>query len=347
MIRPFTLRDLALVHRLSEHAVSLHTESALTHNPHPVRDALFSMIGGDYPTFVWKSDDRDAAGFIQLHVPEESARAHIFFLGTTLGALSEGTIASNGNQSVIGANANAWLGLLDQAVVEIGLRGIHSLVAEVSETGHELPILRRAGFAVYTRQDIWVLEHVNADSRRLQALNLRQPADDWDIQILYANTVPRLVQLVEPLPPLHSGEGWVLREDGELMAFIHLYRGGLGSWLRLFIHPHAELRVDEIVMEALHRVKPVVAQPVFCCVRRYQSWLQGSLNRVGFSLWGSQAVMVKHTVKHQQRPLTDVTAVIEAPGIPASAPLVRQYRRMNNNGKTIVHDRTTNKTDSR
>ena len=48
--------------------------------------------------------------------------------------------------------------LLDQAVSEVGKYGIHSLVAEVDENGPELPILRRAGFAVYTRQDIWVLD---------------------------------------------------------------------------------------------------------------------------------------------------------------------------------------------
>ena len=47
--------------------------------------------------------------------------------------------------------------LLDQAVAEVGQNGIHSLVAEADESGPELPILRRAGFAVYTRQDIWLL----------------------------------------------------------------------------------------------------------------------------------------------------------------------------------------------
>ncbi|MBK7895996.1 MAG: hypothetical protein IPJ90_14200 [Anaerolineaceae bacterium] len=54
-------------------------------------------------------------------------------------------------------NENAWLPLLDQAVVEAGQRGIHSLVAEVDEVSDELPVLRRAGFVVYTRQDVWVL----------------------------------------------------------------------------------------------------------------------------------------------------------------------------------------------
>lgn len=349
MIRPFTLRDLALVHRLSEYAVALHTELALTHNPHPVRDALVGMVGGDYPTLVWKSDERDAAGFIQLQVHEESPHARIFFVGATPppggttppipGVAAEAN--QNGEQAGRELNTTVWLALLDQAVAEIGRRGIHSLVAEVNEAGDELPVLRQAGFAVYTRQDIWVLENVNnKESAPSKILLQRQPADDWDIQLLYANIVPRLVQMVEPLPPLHSGEGWVLREEGELTAFIHIHRGALASWLRLFIHPHAESRVDEIVAAAWQKAKPEVAYPVFCCVRRYQSWLQGALNRAGFAFWGSQAVMVKHTVKQQKKSISELTAVLEAQGIPASAPFVQRFRPSRDHGKTSVHDRT-------
>ncbi|MCB8983055.1 MAG: hypothetical protein H6659_04480 [Ardenticatenaceae bacterium] len=315
-----------------------------------------SMVSGDYPTLVWKSDGRDAAGFIQLQVREESPHAHIFFLGATpiflpmpdgdetAVSLPSEPFKKNNHSGDPVLNESVWLALLDQAVVEIGQRGIHSLVAEVSESGDELPVLRRAGFAVYTRQDIWVLE--NGHTEKLNHSNLlsqRQPTDDWDIQLLYANTVPRLVQMVEPLPPLSSGESWVLREEGEVTAFVHIQKGSLASWLRLFIHPHAESRVDEIVAAALHLARPAISCPVFCCVRRYQSWLQGPLHRAGFSLWGSQAVMVKHTVKQQRKPLLESTAVIEAQGIPASAPMVRQYQRPKDNGKTSVHDRTYTK----
>lgn len=344
MIRSFALRDLALVHRLSEYLVPLHTESALTHNPHPVRDALVSMVSGDYPTLIWKSDDRGAAGFIQLQVTQESPRAHIFFLGATPEA-SDGEAGQGQNRqtAVKEINETVWLSLLDQAVAEVGRRGIHSLVAEVGETSSELPILRRAGFAIYTRQDIWVLEQADGLANgQPRLLRPRQTTDDWDIQLLYANIVPRLVQSVEPLPPLSSGDGWVLREDDELTAFIHVYKGSLASWLRLFIHPNAETRVDEIVTAALQVVRPAVTHPVFCCVRRYQSWLQGPLHRAGFSLWGSQAVMVKHTVKHQVKTVAELTAVRESQPIPASAPIVPRYQCLQKGKKTSVHDRTSN-----
>ena len=81
MVRPFTLRDLALVRRLSEQGVSLHAESALADNLQPLRGALLNMVArSDYPTLIWKSKDRDRAGFIQLLLEADRQHAHIQFL---------------------------------------------------------------------------------------------------------------------------------------------------------------------------------------------------------------------------------------------------------------------------
>jgi len=343
MIRPFNLRDLPLVHRLSELGVSLHTESALTKNLHPTRGALFSLVGGDFPTYVWKSDKNGLAGFIQLCLDEESVHAHILYLSST----GEGQIAGDGNGTAVSDANNdetvngerpyqviedAWLPLLDQAVVEAGQRGIHSLVAEVDETSDELPVLRRAGFVVYTRQDVWVLANGEAASVKAKEgtniLRLRQAEDDWDIQLLYANTVPRLVQLVEPMPPLHDGVGWVLHEENELAAFVHVHVGPVATWMRLFIHPSAEAQADQIITAVVHQTPAVATRPIYCCVRRYQSWVQNALQRSGFTLWGSQAVMVKHIVQKAARPLADLSAALEAQGITPTAPLIRQYQKM-------------------
>jgi hypothetical protein len=337
MIRPFNLRDLPLVHRLSELGVSLHTESALTKNLHPTRGALFSLVGGDFPTYVWKSDKNGLAGFIQLYLDEESVHAHILYLSSTgdgqIVAESNGTAVSSaeaGNgERPYQVNEDAWLPLLDQAVIEAGQRGIHSLVAEVDEVSDELPVLRRAGFVVYTRQDVWVLANGEAASEKnneMHILRPRQAEDDWDIQLLYANTVPRLVQLVEPMPPLHVGAGWVLHEDNELAAFVHVHVGPVATWMRLFIHPSAEAQADQIITAVVRQTPAAATRPIYCCVRRYQSWVQNALGRSGFTLWGSQAVMVKHIVQKASRPLSDLSAALEAQGITPTAPLIRQYQ---------------------
>ncbi len=348
MIRPFNLRDLPLVHRLSEHGVSLHMESALTKNLHPTRGALFSLVGGDFPTYVWKSDKNGLAGFIQLFLDEESVHAHILYLSSTVDHnQAKGTAetavsvtnnsANNSNgERPYQVNEDAWLPLLDQAVVEAGQRGLHTLVAEVDELSDELPVLRRAGFVVYTRQDVWVL----ADGQAAQAegnkniLRPRKADDDWDIQLLYANTVPRLVQQVEPMPPLHDGSGWVLHEDNDLAAFVHVHVGPVATWMRLFIHPSAETQVDKIITAVVQQNPTAADRPIYCCVRRYQSWIQQALERSGFALWGSQAVMVKHIVQKATKPLTDLAAALEAQGISPTAPIIRPYQE---NGRKKKH----------
>lgn len=323
MIRPFHLRDLPLVHRLSGRGTSLHTETALIHHLHPVRGALLSLFtGGHSPTFVWRAEESDAAGFIQLSVADEGQRGHILYLGATAAPVGD-----NGDSSPPALDENVWLPLLDQAVVKLGRRGVHSLVAEVNETGPVLPMLRRAGFAVYTRQDIWSLSHDAFDAPSIppDMLQPRRSVDDWDIQLLYANLVPRLVQLVEPGPPLKRGDSWVLREEGELTAYVHIVEGKVATWLRLVVHPNVDTHAEQIVRAALQLQPPRPSHPVFCNVPRYQSWLQTALQGVGFTLWGSQAVMVKHTVQHLPRPLPELAAVLESQGISASSPIVQRY----------------------
>ncbi len=323
MIRPFTLRDLALVRRLSEQGISLHAESALTDNLQPFRGALLSMLmGGDYPTFVWKAEEGNAVGFIQLLIEDNKHHAHVHFISPQLKASTSENIHNGASLALnTPSGSNIWLPLLDQAVIEAGTHGIHSLVAEVDETGPELPILRRAGFAVYTRQDIWILKESKKEvDSNGETITQRQPIDDWDIQLLYANTVPRLVQLVEPLPPLAKGKSWVYHDEGELAAFVQIHEGSVATWLRFFIHPNAEPQANRIVAAALKAKPPREDSPIYCCVRRYESWLPSALERNGFELTGRQAVMVKHTVHYTRKPLKDLTAVIEKQGLPIPTP---------------------------
>lgn len=324
MVRPFTLRDLALVRRLSEQGVSLHAESALADTLHPLRGALLSMVvRSDFPTLIWKSEDREYAGFIQLLLEEDGLHAHILYLSPDL---STGNPADNGVPLPEDENENTdvWLSLLDQAVAEVGQFGIHSLVAEADETGPELPILRRAGFAVYTRQDIWVLaedEPAAGETETTYKLRPRLAKDDWDIQLLYANTVPRLVQLVEPTPRTSAGSTWVQRDDNdELAAFVLIYEGTAATWMRFFIHPGAESDARELVRSALLVRASRRSQPVYLCVRRYEGLLPSVLQSVGFQKWGSQAVLVKHTVHHSQREMPKMAINLENSGIPVSAP---------------------------
>ncbi len=341
MVRPFDLRDLALIRRLDESGVSLHTVSALAENFHPLRGAIMSMlIGGEFPTFVWKMDNSDRAGFIQLRIPNGANQAYVNYISPRCGTDSSPNGAHGDGAAVDSAlrsqDCAIWLELLDGAVAGVGQRGIHHVVAEVDEHNPDVQvILRRAGFAVYTRQDVWA---VNAADYRPQgtaghALARRSQTDEWDIQLLYANTVPRLVQLVEPLPSAGDTEGWVLRDGHELAAFISIRQGTMATWMRLFIHPDAETEADEIVAAAMDVSFARGPERVYCCVRRYESWLPTALERRGFTVCGSQAVMVRHTVHHTSRTVPEAVISLEGQRISASSPLVRNFQRPEHNGK--------------
>ena len=315
MIRPFHLRDLGLVHRLGDRGVVFQTQAALTTVPHPVRHALVNMlVGGHSTTYIWKSKDPEAAAFVQLGLEEGQPNAHLASIGVEVAEAD-----SDGNDKI---DEDIWLPLLDQLVVIAGQRGVLNLIAEAAEDGPELQVLRHAGFAVYTRQDIWINDRLDPNGSG-DLLTERQSIDDWDINVLYSNIVPGMIQSVEPGPPLDTGQNWVLREDGELTAYVHVCSGPVANWMRLFIHPNARTRPKVIIEAALQTLSPTAEHPVYCCVRRYQSWLLSALEKAGFQPWGSQAVMVKHIVQHVESAAPAAKNVIEPKAVPGSTTLMQ------------------------
>lgn len=316
MIRPFHLRDLALVHRLGERGMVLQTQAALTSIPRPVRRALVHMfVGGHVITYVWKSEHRNAAAFAQLLWTEGNPSATVATIGvesTTPDPVQFGQLYED-----------SWLQFLDELVKETGRIGLHNLVAEAAENSQELDLLRKAGFAVYTRQDIWIADQP-ADGPRSITLQSRDSVDDWDISILYSNSIPGLIHSVEPSPPLSSGQNFVMREqNGDLAAYVHIKSGAVASWMQLLIHPNAHTKPKEIVMSALDIASPSPERPIYCCVRRYQSWLLGALEKTGFRPWGSQAVLVKQIVQPYKQATPALEEILRAQTVPGSSPAIQ------------------------
>lgn len=308
MIRPFQLRDVGLLQRVSKHRIPLNAEIVLISNPHPVWTALNQFhVAGEYDTFtyVWRSDNAKVQGFTQLQRREQDSHAHILYMGSH-------DATANG-ASFPPVNSDAWLAMLDKVVAEAGRRGIQSVVAEVREDGPELPILRQAGFAVYTRQDVWLLNAL-PDSVSLAShsplLESPQRLEDWDIQLLYSHLVPNMIQMVEPQPPF-GRISWIAQQNGEMAAYIHVHPGSQADWLQLWVHPNADVNPSHLIAEVITRRPPKPNRPLYCCLRRYQSWLNSALEANQFEYWGSQAVMVKHTVHHTKNPIRRVETNLE------------------------------------
>ncbi len=297
MLRPFQLRDANLLYRLSRQGIPLHVELALTRNPNPLRGALHNLLtGGDFPTYIWKAEEREVCGFAQVARQADGVKAHLLYVGS---AESTSTAAPNDPPAPF-IDEDAWLSLLDELTAVLGALGVQNIIAEVDEHGPELPILRRAGFVIYTRQDIWIRQYVSPSGNKPVDLTDYTSEYAWDVQLLYAHTVPNMIQLVEPHPPV-GRYSWVRYAGQELAAYIHIETGREAEWLHLFMHPNAQTQADQIVAAVLSHRPPAREYALYCGLRRYQNWLQGALQRNGFEYWGSQAMLVRHTTHHARK----------------------------------------------
>ncbi|MFO7323364.1 MAG: hypothetical protein DIU68_016660 [Chloroflexota bacterium] len=278
--RTAKLRDIPLIKRLAESGIVLDSELAFTRAADGPDSAVLSSIvlpQRSLVTLVTRCDDERVVGQIRLKPSEHLAQ--IVY------------IAPPPEEP---AHDTAWLQILDAMAEQAGKRGAHVLAAEVDESSQLFVTMRTAGFAVYARQEIW---------RRLPGqgplkvepapLVVETDADTMDIQLLYCNIVPRLVQQIAV--PSSDSTGLVYRQGNRIQGYIALSEGKNGIYVVPYLHPDIHFHeVSAILASAVTRSSNAARLPVFVCMRRYQDWLSDSLIELGFERYAEQAVMVKH-----------------------------------------------------
>ncbi|MBN2470110.1 MAG: hypothetical protein JXN59_05230 [Anaerolineae bacterium] len=288
-VRAFSLGDLPLIQRLKSRGISLDSESYLSRGLHTLSDATLSRLPlGDLgaPTVVVRRAREQGVG--QLRHTPDAPDAHIVFMAPSL------------PQDATRQQESTWLALLDGLSRMAGRRGALNIHAEVDENSAMFEALRQAGFASYARQDIWrrdpaALPPVH-DSGGMRPA---RPEDLPAIRYLYAQTVPKLAQPANPVP---AHEGLLYTCGGELHAFIAISAGNRGVFLRPFIKEDDAAQAPALLTAALWLTERATTLPVYCCVRQYQTWLNGALDALGFEPWARQTVMVKHTTARIARP---------------------------------------------
>jgi len=276
-IRPVDVRDLRLLHRLRRDGLCLHAQVAYTRGPHALQTALLDVLtpGRSTHTLVARPllpGEPAAVGQIAHDLGDSVAR--LGFIGPT--AQVDGAVG---------------LRLLDALSQEAGMRGAHNLIAEVDEDQPAFECLRRAGFAVYARQQIWRWEGTPSPEQAYDDVwRSEVPGDGEAIAWLVANLVPGLVLQVEAAPG-RSRRGLLHWAEGELRAYLDLERGPRGVWAQPTIHPAVE--AIDMLLAAFLRRSAESDRPVYLCLRSYQSWMVGALVRLGFERVADQAVMVR------------------------------------------------------
>lgn len=272
------LIDLPLMLRLKQTAIVLHSELGLTGDARGQSSALLSSIV--FPrglhTLLGHVNDKNVVG--QFRYRTGDVNAHIVYLAPTLDDQQDDTI---------------WLHMLDAMAQQAGKNGAQTLVAEVEQSHRLFETMRRAGYAVYSRQVIWKHDPI-AEVMMVPELSITSEtgADQIGIASLLGCTIPGILQTV--MGPSNDMEGLVYRKGGRVEAHIAFSEGKHGVYLMPYVHPGVLDEAPDIVAAALLAIERCRKVPVYVCVRGYQGWLENTMLDLGFNPWLEQAVMVKH-----------------------------------------------------
>ncbi|MBN1438297.1 MAG: hypothetical protein JW929_02720 [Anaerolineales bacterium] len=279
MVHAFQLRDSLALQRLVARGVSLDSPSLLTQDLHPLGNAVLALI---LPVFLPETLVVDRAGrttgFGQLSHRLGDPSSRLRFLSPK--ELCAG---------------DAGFELIEALLKSAGRRRAQHILADAEDRSEVSAFLRRAGFTVYAREDIWQAGGSLPKASRLPPDSLRalRDADATAVHALYCSIVPALVHQVEGLS--RRPKGWLFLEDGELAGFFQVRSGPLGLWMEPFFHPMARKAADWIA-GWLGALSPRPPGPVFVRVRSYQDWVGPILREFGFNLHSRRAAFVRRVV---------------------------------------------------
>ncbi len=319
MIRSFNLRDWRLLNRLSERSVPLNTSTVLLEQSTPLQGVLFhQLLRRNQLIYVWRPNARDAEAFVQCRLSKNGTQGRLQWIGSALPSQRDQENAKRVHEDI-------WLPLLERLTIVMGDAGVQTMIAEVPEDSDVFRVLKQAGFASYTRQDVWTLPRFRGPGHTGVVQEMR-PTSEWDVEVMYTHVVPKMIRMVEPHPPL-AKDGWVRYEGHDPVAYAHIEQGKLGMMLRLLVRLTAEINAVSLLRGIVARCTPTPELPLYCTVRNYQDWLNHPLQEIGFEHLGSQVVMVKHTVQQVRHTVTSLEEVFAKQGAKARTSPSRWHGR--------------------
>ena len=306
-VRPFDWRDLPALQRCRHQSIILDSARALTLGAQLLPGALLSYLVPATGVFTYVLDEDTS-----LEAPIMGQFIH------TLGSQSAQLTFLTPDAALESAGVT---NLLEFMAVLSGERGALRLMADVDEQTQAFEILRRSGFAIYSRQRIWQFTARSSDTPPPSAWRGSSSRDEISIRSLYNNLVPGLVQQVEPYVARHP-KGMVYRKEGELLAFVEFKYGHRGVWIQPFVHPDAQDMADHF-SALIQKIPNRFSRPLYICVRSYQSWLETTLEDLGAEPGPRQAVMVKHLSVPQKAVRAFALPALEGGQPEITAPIVR------------------------
>jgi hypothetical protein len=271
--------------------------------------AHFSAAGGVYTSVAQRDGELLQIGQIH-HVPGERS-AHLSFL-LEQEPFDEAAVCV----------------LLENLVVQAGEWGASNVLAAVNETETVFTSLRRVGFTVYSRQEVWRVpdwQHLDG-AQREQEWQEATPLDSEPVLRLCNALLPLLVQRAEEGFSF-CPKGLVVRSEDQILAYVQVISGPRGICLLPLFHPQVtDLRplLVALTVKLKRLVLSPLERPVYILVRSYQAGLSGVLEELGAEKLDEQALLVKHlAVRHRQPVSEKQFSSIDRRARPTS-PMVRQ-----------------------
>jgi hypothetical protein len=346
MIRPFDIRDVGAVQRLTPLARPLACELVAVDGVSPIREAMRAYMSGgrDHAVMLVERDSKhNLEAFGLMHVlqePNNHDNHHDHADGNPQQKRAALVMMAPHAQSE--ELVEAWMYLAQEFASEAAQRGVHHIVAEAPEAGGEAEALHGAGFVPLIPQDVLKLAGrlEAAPAPELPAGMREQTKEDEPlIKALHIRTAPKMTYQAEVtfdmMRATHRAErGIVLERQNELVGHISVRQGRRGYGMYIQFRQEAEEDAHIMLQYALSKLAQRGQLPVYVTVRLYQSWLLPILDALGFVHMASTILMMRHTAARVHQPVWSASPELAAAKKPTSASIKLESRASQGNEKT-------------
>lgn len=345
MIRPFDIRDVSIVQRLTPHARPLACELVAVDGIAPLREAMRAYMSGgrDHAVVLVERDSKhnlDAFGLMHMLPEQNNHDNHNHAEGAP--QLRRAALVMMAPHAQSEEMVEAWMYLAQEFASEAAQRGVHHIVAEAPEAGGEAEALHGAGFVPLIPQDVLKLAGrlETLPAPELPAGMREQTKDDEPlIKALHIRTAPKLTYQAELTfdmlrGALRAEKGIVLERQSEMVGHVSVRHGRRGYGMHIQFRQEAEEDAHIMLQYALSRLAQRGRLPVYVTVRQYQSWLLPVLDMLGFVHTSSTMLMMRHTAARVHQPVWSASPELAAAKKPTSASINLESRASQQAEKT-------------
>ena len=314
MIRPIGLFDIPSISRLQHQGIQLDLRRALTLPESPLAVALRAPLSLGRPlsyTYIGRPErvSTEQAGFVQLrNRPCERPQADVTYIAPALDShATTGTL---------------WTELLNAVCWEVGCQGVQQVFADLPADSENMTPFLNAGFVIFAREELLRCEQIAPSASPPRAsLRPQEDSDNLPLQRLYAAIVPIGVKQAEGVYEANGSQigvssqpltnGYVVESQGEILGHMEITQGKIGHGVHFAVRPDAAEMAGDMVDAGLQILSDMVAQPVYCHIRTYQSLLKPALLAREFRVIDVRDLAVRQTFARVERPALSSVKVLE------------------------------------